>query len=320
MKHRFNDFSYNQFALDVLKGFSAKKKFLNSKYLYDDAGTEIFNEITRHSDYYLTRCELEIFHENKAFLSRLAGSEKLNLVDLGPGEGIKASIFLDQFIKDSLDFKYYAIDISKKYLNHLEDNYHKLHPDLSIQTLEADYFAGLAWLNMNSERRNLVLFSGSSIGNFNPLETRIFLKKMHQDLKKGDYVLIGFDLKKSTSTLMRAYNDRDGLTKAFNLNLLHRMNRELETDFMPEKFSHYARDNLKKGAMESFLVSNCEQTVYSESLKKSFKFKAKESIHVESSYKYLLPQIEQFAADAGFRIVRHFIDSRHYYVDSLWTI
>lgn len=310
----------SQFALDVSYGLLKEQKQLSSKYFYDTKGAEIFNQITRHPDYYLTQCEVEILEESKSFLSQILANAPLNLVELGPGEGLKAEIMMNQFLNDGLDFTYYAIDISEKYLSSLSEKLSLKYNKLHIKTIEADYSLGLKWLNSYAKKRTLVLFLGSSIGNFTDDQTRKFLKKIRQDLHPGDYFFIGFDLKKSIQLLMQAYADEDGLTKAFNLNLLDRMNRELKTNFDLSGFDHFAKYNMRIGAMESFLISLKEQTVHSNYLNQNFHFRAFESIHVERSYKYVLPQIEAFAKEAGFVVAQHFLDKKRYFVNSLWQV
>lgn len=309
-----------QFAMDVSKGLLKENKYLLSKYLYDEKGSELFNRITRHPDYYLTQCEMEILDKNKCLLSKLLENENFNLIELGPGEGIKARVIIDQFLHDSREFTYFTIDISRKYLSQIERKFHKDLPDLKLQVINRDYINGLEWLNAHSENRNIVLFLGSSIGNFDKENMKDFLNKVWTDLRAGDYFLIGFDLKKNIDTMIQAYNDRDGITREFNLNLLRRMNRELKTDFEIASFEHYETYNVLSGAMESYLVSLKEQNVHSETLHQTFHFDEYEPVHIESSYKYIRSQIEKLAQDAGFEVVNNFSDSRDYFIDSLWRV
>lgn len=171
-----------------------------------------------------------------------------------------------------------------------------------------------------SMKKNFILFLGSSIGNFDPVTTQLFFSGIFNKLHDGDYVLIGFDLRKDIDIMIKAYNDSDGITRAFNLNLLVRMNHELGANFMIDKFGHYGTYNVYSGAMESYLVSLKEQNVHIGALEQSFKFEALEPIHVEYSYKYLLSQINDYAKSSGFKIVKNFFDSRQYYVNSLWQV
>lgn len=310
----------NEFMNDVSISLSQKNKQIYSKYFYDDHGSELFNKITRHPDYYLTNCELEILNTYKEELSNLLKDDTFNLVELGPGEGIKTSVLINQFLYDSLSFSYFPIDISKKYLNHLINKFNNHLLDLEIIALNSDYLNGIKWLTSNSYKRNFLLFLGSSIGNFDLLGAEKFLSNMWHLLHDGDYILIGFDLRKDISILMRAYNDRNGITREFNLNLLRRINNELCANFNLDLFCHYGTYNAYSGAMESYLLSLEEQIVYIDSLKKEFYFNKFEPIHVECSYKYLLSQIENLAYDNQFEIVKNFTDSKEYFLNSLWRV
>lgn len=310
----------NQFALDVRKGLLQDKKTIPSKYFYDEKGSELFNQITRHPDYYLTKCELEILETHKSELSQLVKNEEFNLIELGPGEGIKTLILLEQLLKDSRQFTYYTVDISCKYLDQLTSKFLGLLPELNIEAIYKDFNEGLRWLNLHSNKRNVVLFLGSSIGNFDEIETKKFLNTLRRDLNDGDYFLIGFDLRKDINVLLDAYDDSEKITEAFNLNLLERINKELEADFQINNFTHYATYNVYTGAMESYLISTKKQEVYSKCLDETFYFNEFESIHVECSYKYRYSQMEQFAKDSGFKVLKNFEDSKKYFALSLWQV
>jgi L-histidine N-alpha-methyltransferase len=308
------------FKNDVLQGLRKLNKQIPSKYFYDAQGSALFDQITRHPDYYLTSCELEILDTYKKQLAMKVGAEPFNLIELGPGEGIKTRILVEQFLHDSLSFTYTLIDISKNYLEKLIAQYNRQSPQLELIAINSDYFKGIQWINTTSKRRNMVLFLGSSIGNFDIATTKIFLRHLWDCLHAGDYVLIGFDLRKAIDILMRAYNDSDGITRDFNLNLLQRMNRELGANFRMDKFSHYEAYNVYSGAMESHLVSLESQIIDIDTLASTFTFEPFEGIHVEYSHKYLLTQIAEFAYTTGFEIVQNFTDSQHYFVDSLWRV
>ncbi len=308
----------NSFAKDVQSGLSLSRKKIPAKYLYDERGSELFNEITRHPDYYLTQSEIEILNNNKAELSQLLQDETFNLIELGPGEGIKTLILLEQFLKDSRSFSYCMIDISRQYIDYLSDKFLTLLPELKIMTVDKEFREGLHQLKLDSDRKNVVLFFGSSIGNFNPEEANPFLNAIHQDLNAGDYLLIGFDLRKNPSILNQAYNDSKGLTAAFNLNLLNRMNRELQANFQMDQFMHYETYNVYSYAMESYLVSLKSQEVCIGSLEQCFCFDEFEPLLIEFSYKYNHAQIEQLAKHAGFNRLKNFEDSKKYFVLSLW--
>jgi dimethylhistidine N-methyltransferase len=309
-----------EFIHDVRVGLSKTNKSINSKYFYDEKGSELFNQITHHSDYYLTDCELEILDSYKNEMADLFKNEELNLIELGPGEGIKTRLLIDHFLDKKLSFKYFSIDISKKYLNQLIDKFNQELPNLETIALNSDYLNGVKWLSSKSNKPNLLLFLGSSIGNFSAVDTKQFLSLLHDFLHPGDYVLIGFDLLKEIDILLRAYNDSAGLTKAFNMNLLTRMNKILDANFNLNSFYHYGTYNVYSKAMESYLISNKAQIVYIDGLKKSFHFKDFEAIHVESSQKYTLSDVNTIARSSGFKLIKNFRDKKHYFLDSLWQV
>jgi uncharacterized SAM-dependent methyltransferase len=165
-----------------------------------------------------------------------------------------------------------------------------------------------------------VLFLGSNIGNLDRPRARTFLRRLWTGLASGDHVLIGFDLKKDIERLLAAYNDREGVTASFNLNLLTRINRELGGHFDAARFRHFSTYNVFSGAMESYLVSLDPQEVRIDRLQSSFTFRAWEPLHTEYSYKYLLADIERLAKESGFEVVSHFHDRRGFFADSLWRV
>ncbi|MDI1351272.1 MAG: L-histidine N(alpha)-methyltransferase, partial [bacterium] len=229
-------------------------------------------------------------------------------------------ILIDQLLDDGHNFTYFTIDISKKYLTQIVNKFNHELCRLKMIALNADYINGLKWLTEHSKDRNLVLFLGSSIGNFSHEDTHIFLKNICQDLQDGDYFLIGFDLRKDIDILLNAYNDSDGITRQFNLNLLTRINKELGGTFNLDQFKHHGIYNVSQGAMESYLISLKDQDVYIDALNKSFHFEAYEPIHLEYSYKYSMSQITDFAQSNGFTIIENFFDEKKFFVNSLWRI
>jgi uncharacterized SAM-dependent methyltransferase len=193
-------------------------------------------------------------------------------------------------------------------------------PALEANGLVTDYFNGLKWLNNRSKRKNLVLFMGSSIGNFTHAENCVLLRNLWNCLNHDDVLLVGFDLKKDIDMLLKAYNDSQGVTRDFNLNLLHRINRELGGSFDVSKWRHFGTYDVFSGGMESYLVSLEKQSVFIEKIGRWFEFEAWEPIHTEYSYKYLVSEIEQLAGETGFEIYEHLFDSRHYFADSVWRV
>lgn len=308
----------DEFKTDLMTGLSQCPKRIESKYFYDKRGSQLFNGITKHPDYYLTQSELTILNTAKESLLDKLKHDCVNLIELGPGEGIKTELLLNFFIQQQLSCTYIPIDISEQYLKKVIKKLENHRVKLPIKALHADYLQGLKWLMPDSNTRNLVLFLGSSIGNFHHEQAQDFFIQMRKNLHDDDYVLIGFDLQKDTDILMRAYDDSDGITRAFNFNLLDRINRELQANFNLHQFKHQPLYNHEIGAMESYLNSLVPQVVNIQSIQQSFEFAANERLHVEYSYKYSFAQIENFAQAACFSLVENYTDPQGYFVDSLW--
>ena len=312
--------SNQEFSLDVLLGLSKSPKALSSKYFYDAEGNRLFQQITELPEYYLARCEFEILQNCKHRIAEIFGNSRFNLVELGAGDGRKTKILLEHFLKTGLDFRYVPIDICEEAVKGLVEELHEHYPPLHIEGSISEYFDGLKWLSGLIQERNVVLFLGSNIGNFSHSEACVFLDSLWNALKGGDYVLIGFDLKKDIQQLTRAYNDSQGITAEFNLNLLRRINRELGGNFDLKQFKYYSAYNVYSGAVESFLISQKQQTVCIETLNESFSFEAWEPLHTEFSHKYLESDIVEMAAETGYEIVQQYYDSRRYFADSLWQV
>lgn len=308
------------FALDVHLGLSSQQKFISSKYFYDENGSKLFQRITELNEYYLTRAEAEILKTHKDTIAQYFAAESFALVEMGAGDGEKTKILLEHFLAKGLDFHYAPIDISESALSELEVSLSEQFPTLSFQGRSAEYASGISEIDTFSETRTVLLFLGSSIGNFSFPEMKLFLKTLWHGLNKGDFALIGFDLKKDIKIMQAAYDDKEGITKAFNLNLLHRINRELGGTFNIEKFYHHEIYNPKESAMESYLISLEAQEVYIDALKTTYRFAPYEAIFTERSYKFSDASIRELAHDTGFEIIETFKDSRQYFADSLWRV
>jgi L-histidine Nalpha-methyltransferase len=307
------------FARHVVKGLSRSPKSLSSMYFYDAEGSRLFQRITELEEYYLTRCEAEILETHAAEIVAAVLPGPFRLVELGAGDGQKSEILVRRLLDAGLSFEYVPIDICRKSVADLAAAFSsRFNGSLRVRGIVAEYFNGLASLGWAGRRPNFVLFLGSSIGNFSHAGALQFFRRLRESLRPGDFVLVGFDLKKDLEILHRAYNDSEGVTRLFNLNLLERINRELGGQFDRGRFAHYGAYNIRKACMESWLVSLVDQEVPIHALGRSFSFRAWEGIHVECSHKYDLSQIESFASAAGFRVQKHFFDRRRWFVDSLW--
>lgn len=313
----------DRFAVDVLMGLSGSPKSLPSKYFYDTEGSRLFQRITELPEYYLTRCELEILSAYRERLAEVIHRKPFHLIELGAGDGRKTKLVIDFFVHRNMRFRYIPIDICKEVIEALTDELGFCHPTLDMEGLICEYLDGLRWISgpsLDSKTTNLVLFLGSNIGNFSPREARGFMYNLWNVLNPGDYVLIGFDLKKDIRLLSEAYNDSQGVTAEFNRNLLRRVNRELGGDFDLDRFTFFSTYNANSGAVESFLISREKQDVHIGALRQSFRFEAWEPIQTEFSHKYLESEIAAMAKETGFVPVEHALDSRGYFMDSLWQV
>lgn len=308
------------FARDVQAGLSRKPKKLYSKYFYDQRGDELFQNIMRMPEYYLTGSEHSIFSARGADILEAIGREAFELIELGAGDGYKTKVLLSCFLQQGVAFEYRPVDISQNVLNHLQNDLREEWPQLPVRPLNGDYFKVLGQLKDEESKRKVVLFLGANIGNYTRQEAQSFLSELRDQLTPGDLLLIGFDLKKDPAIILRAYNDPAGVTAAFNLNLLARINRELSADFDLDKFRHWEAYDPTTGAARSYLVSEQAQVVEIKALQQSFSFEAWEAIDVELSLKYSPREIEELATAAGFALKEHFYDERRYFVDSLWSV
>ncbi len=309
----------SQFAKDVDEGLSAKNKYLSSRYFYDAKGDKIFQQIMKMPEYYLTNCEYEIFDLQKNdILNAIRPEGKFDLVELGAGDGYKTKLLLQHFLKEKVDFEYFPVDISGDVLEGLSADLKNLFPNLKVRPLNNEYFSALDRLNEMEDCPKVILFLGSNMGNFTPERARIFFSKLQQAMNPGDKLLIGVDLKKDPRTILKAYNDPTGITRSFNLNLLERMNRELGANFNLDNWEHYPTYDPFTGECRSYLMSTVNQEVHIEATCKTYKFKHSEPVHMEISRKYNLEDLEELAANTDFNVQKHFLDSKEYFVDTLW--
>lgn len=310
----------SHFAQDTLRGLSSEPKYLLSKYFYDDNGSRIFQQIMHMPSYYLTHCEHEIFSRQAPQINHLVmrGSSPFRLIELGPGDGLKSLILLKDLEKQKTPFIYMPVDISSHAIRELTAALARELNGISIEEKTGDYFRVMRQLASHDNIRKVVLFLGANIGNFSADELDLFMKQLSELTQTGDRVLIGFDLKKSPYMVQLAYDDPQGLTRAFNLNHLVRINRELQADFDTGLFEHHCSYDPLQGTMKSYLISRKAHRVHVGALERDFFFKAWESIFMECSKKYDPQEINQLARHYGFRVEHTFFDSRKYFADSLW--
>ena len=306
-----------QFKKDVKEGLSDFPKSLPSKYFYDKRGDELFVEIMNMPEYYLTRAEYEIFKEQGQKIIQaleLNPNQYFELIELGPGDGSKTKELLKILCKANYNFDYFPIDISHNALNQLEKELCKELPEISIKKKQGDYFTMLESLR-ESHNPKVIFFLGSNIGNMSDEQASKFIYKLGSNLGPNDKLFIGVDLIKSDKIVMPAYDDTNGITKAFNLNLLSRINNELDGNFNTNRFSHQAKYNEESGIAYSYLVSTMQQTVTLNGSGEMYHFAKGEKIHTEISRKYSDEIINSIIKDTDFIITQKLTDSKGYFAD-----
>ncbi len=310
----------SQFYKDVVEGLSAEPKRLSSKYFYDANGDKLFQDLMNCEEYYPTKCELEIFSEKTADICKaiIGNNDEFDLIELGAGDATKSSYLLKYLLEQKADFTYLPIDISSNVISYLNMTLPVTLPDLQINGLNGEYFQMLDKAAAISNRRKVVLFLGSNIGNMPVSEAQGFCKEVRQHLSPGDLLLIGIDLRKNPKTVLAAYNDKEGITKQFNLNLLHRINNELGADFNISAFEHYPTYDPATGSCKSYLVSLNDQAVSIGEA--SINFDKDEPIYMEISQKFTIAETDEMALKAGFKPINRFFDSKGWFLDAIWEV
>ncbi len=314
MKRKQPTALHSQFEIDVKNGLSASPKHLSSKYIYDKKGDKLFQQIMNLPEYYLTNCEFNILEKHQDLITHYFKADTgFDFIELGAGDGKKTKILLRNLVQQKLNFKYLPIDISQHILDDLEYSLKTEIPDLEIETLQGTYFKVLEELKSYVTRKKVIIVLGSNIGNLEHQRAVEFLKNIQLAMNPQDMLFMGFDQKKDPQTILDAYNDSQGVTAAFNKNLLARINTELGGNFDLDNFKHWETYNPQTGTAKSFLVSTKEQRVFIEAFNQEFNFKAWEAIHCEISQKYDNEIVEWLAGEAGLKIKEFFTDDNQYY-------
>lgn len=284
------------FRADVIVGLSQAQKTLPSRWLYDNRGCELFEDITRLEEYYPTRTETAILRDKAPQIADFCG-EKAVLLEYGAGAGIKTEILIEALDRPQL---YVPIDIAGDFLHGSAARLRQRFPKLQTLPVIADFTSDFELPRSVPRGRRSAFFPGSTIGNLDALETKRFLRRVRGHVGRRGTAVIGADLKKDFAILKAAYDDREGVTAAFNLNLLTRINRELGGTFSLDGFAHEARWNEAQSAIEMHLVSRCEQaaTIGDE----IFAFREGETIHTKSSRKYDVEGFKEIVADEGWSV------------------
>ena len=298
----------DSFLAEVLMGLRKPQKELPTKYLYDERGSQLFERICELNEYYITRTEASIMQAHIKEMIELIGPRVL-VIEHGCGNCEKVRFLMDH-LHDPVAF--IPVDISQAQLLRVARELDSVYPQLQVLPVCADYTGSFELpVPEQQSKRTVVYFPGSTISNFDPIPAKRFLEHIAGLCGSGGALLIGVDLKKDPAVLHNAYNDSEGLTAAFNRNLLERINRELGCDFHLDGFEHYAFYNPRESRVEMHLVSNRDQLVHLDG--KTISFAQGESIWTENSYKYNLDEFEQMAVAAGFRVERVWLDERQWF-------
>ena len=299
------------FVEELSSSLNQKQKSIHPKFFYDKSGSELFEKICKLPEYYLTRTEISILRKLDDKLSAYM-DEEFRLVELGSGSSYKTRILISIFEKLQKHIEYFPIDISKilkESTTTLLDDYKNLHMTGIID----NYESGLEFVKNYDDKKNLIVFLGSSFGNFDYEPGLRFLHKINSSMKDGDLFLIGLDLVKDKNILEKAYNDSQNITAQFNLNVLARINSELDSNFNLDKFTHYSTFNDSKNRIEIYLRSLENQIVNITKAGIVLEMKKDELIHTENSYKYTIPKIKEMFSNTGFRIKDLWFDDKQYF-------
>ncbi len=299
------------FAEEISASLNETPKSVSPKFFYDKKGSDLFEKICTLDEYYPTRTEISILKKSQSELASYI-DQNFRLVELGSGTSVKTRLILDIFVKLQDFTEYFPIDISE-ILTESSEQLIKNYDNLHITGIVDTYEGGLEFLKTYDDKKNLIIFLGSSFGNFSPDDGYEFLQKINSTMKPGDLFLIGLDLVKDKKILESAYNDAQGVTAKFNLNVLSRINDELDADFNLENFSHFSVYNTKDQRIEMYLKSLVDQSIIVSQSNLLLKLKKDELIHTEYSHKYKLLQIRELLNRTGFRIENTWLDDDKYF-------
>jgi L-histidine Nalpha-methyltransferase len=302
-------------AVEVFNGLSERPKSLSPWLFYDEEGSRLFEAITELPEYYVTRTERQILAEHAdEIILAAAGGRDLSLIELGAGTATKTGLLLDAAVRLQGSVTYHPIDVSETALKEARTRLEAELPEVTVEPIVADYTEGMRQNNAASAAgRRLVLYIGSSIGNFSPADAIEVLRGVRAQLAPGDCLLLGTDMVKDTDMLLAAYDDAAGVTAKFNKNLLVRINRELDGNFNPHLFRHQARWNEEHARIEMHLESVMPQRVAVRALDMEVSFSRGETIHTENSYKFTDQRVLSLLTRAGFRLRQQWSDANRWF-------
>jgi L-histidine Nalpha-methyltransferase len=299
------------YAEEVAQGLTTQPKSLPCKLIYDDAGSALFEEITRLPEYYLTRTELQILRERADEMASTVGTD-VTVVELGAGTAVKTCTLLESLSRRQIRVRYYPVDISRAALHQAKERVESRCRQILVRPVVADFSDGFEFLRDIPDKK-LVAYLGSSIGNFDPAPAVAMLAEINRQLTAQDMLLLGTDLVKAKSMLLAAYDDSQGVTEQFNKNILARLNRELFADFDLESFRHIALWNPRRSRMEIYLESLRSQTVDLPLLHLRVHFAKGERTHTENSYKYTVETAKCMLARSGYVLTHTWFDPHKWF-------
>ena len=312
------DVHQHTFARDVALGLTAPQKWLPPKYFYDERGSQLYEQICGLREYYPYRAELEILSTYAAEIHAEIG--RLPLVEFGSGNATKTRHLLRAYELAGRRFRYCPVDISRETLLGTANRLVQEYSQIEIRAMHADFARQPEVIEAFQLEKKAVAFFGSTLGNFTPTESAEFLQRTAATLGPDDAFLLGVDLKKSPTILVPAYNDAQGVTAAFNLNVLHRINYELGGRFDPDRFEHLALYNAERGCIEMHLRSRLAQHVPVIKIEQTMSFRKGETIHTESSYKYTTDEVRDLGYEANLVLCRTWFDARRYFLVALFRL
>ncbi|MDJ0728649.1 MAG: L-histidine N(alpha)-methyltransferase [Crocosphaera sp.] len=301
----------NYFGKDIKEGLSQRPKKIPSKYFYDDHGSQLFEQICELPEYYPTRTEASILRQYAAEIAEI--TEICELVELGSGSSTKTRLLLDAYDRQNEVFKYMPIDVSAGILKESATQLKQDYNSLQIEGLVGTYDQALTQLTPTSWPARMIFFLGSSMGNFNEIDCDNFLNKIAQVLENGDYFLLGIDLQKPKSILEEAYNDSQGVTAAFNLNMLAHLNQKFQGNFDLKSFKHQAIYNERKKQIEMYLLSEKEQEISLKNLNWKVNLEKEEKILTEISRKFDVEKTKHQLESKNLKPIKVFSDENNWF-------
>jgi dimethylhistidine N-methyltransferase len=301
-------------AVEVLHGLTERPKTLSPWLFYDEAGSRLFEEITELPEYYVTRTERQILAQHAdEIVAAAARGRDLSVIELGAGTATKTGLLLNAVVGLQGSVKYYPIDVSETALDEARTRLEEELPKVTVEPIVADYTEGMRQNGASHAGRRLVLYIGSSIGNFSPADAIELLRGVRAQLLPGDCLLLGTDMVKDVNLLLAAYDDAAGVTAKFNMNVLVRINRELNANFNPKLFRHRARWNEEHSRIEMHLESLLTQKVALSALDTEVRFGLGETIHTENSYKFTDQRVTALLTRAGFKLRQQWSDPKKWF-------